>query len=891
MLEVGFESGCIKVISNDFESNSQKITESVRELAQSVWLGDESGASSDNFEKYYGLNKKETQIFVDKGNMPDSFVNRYLTKELKNCYWWFLKKLPNVLWHEKKPDTSEDLAKAILKKQIYEVECSICKKHYFMDETSICCVRRRLCSGAQCLSTTLKDKKCEYRNLCTVNNESHTLQLLNTQLMRVEELTNPLSYYGGGENSGLTISYIADIHLLHHLSDDELSMDELIRRYVRNLYDSMSETGIILFAGDISSRADVTMLFYKAFVKYEDYLYYKKKKRILLGLQHELSIAKEKEADCKKRIKYLEKYIVLLKNGFSKYFDFKAITTYKKSFHKDDSWATTIACYKNIPVHEREMKKFSNKFDEELDFLASKLDQLDDLQDYYEEVLEENAELIQKASELENHYGKAANLLSVHDICSNKHRLLSETHDIFVVLGNHEYIGFESVTDAISFYKKEFGKLGIKLLHNEYSTIEEDEKKYVIYGGTGFAKYNEMYNANSLVCCDNFTREKEIAETEQFEKGYYEAKKIAKDEEACFICMSHYPIHDCMEKCDPDTIYFYGHNHQNFYCRNEKETVYADNQIGYKNPGVFFKTVSTGFEVNPYYALGDGMYETTIRDYLQFYKYIGEYVGEGTILYQRCQDDKATMYVIKRKGFYGFFIVNNNSGISKGISIVNGGITKKITKSTDLQWLFDNFEVVLLKYIQIMLPLRRAQEKISAEVKKLGLSGAIHGCIVDVDYYHHIMLNPMDGSITFYYSPFFGLVSTLSSFDEMISSMREHDVGLFASKRDYEMLQSQFNDMKEDTSVILNRVNESYLLEDANNATLHHNSKEQFVSRSDGMYGLSRRINPLQRLFSGHVLREFDISLAETQPVIAPKIKTVKTKAAIDAVAGTTKKE
>ena len=38
------------------------------------------------------------------------------------------------------------------------------------------------------------------------------------------------------------------------------------------------------------------------------------------------------------------------------------------------------------------------------------------------------------------------------------------------------------------------------------------------------------------------------------------------------------------------------------------------------------------------------------------------------------------------------------------------------------------------------------------------------------------------------------------------------------------------------------------------------------VSRTGKIYGLSRNINQLQRLFSGHVLRLFDLSLTETSP-------------------------
>lgn len=37
------------------------------------------------------------------------------------------------------------------------------------------------------------------------------------------------------------------------------------------------------------------------------------------------------------------------------------------------------------------------------------------------------------------------------------------------------------------------------------------------------------------------------------------------------------------------------------------------------------------------------------------------------------------------------------------------------------------------------------------------------------------------------------------------------------------------------------------------------------VSRRTGVYGVSRAVNPLQRLFTGHVLRDFDLRLIEVE--------------------------
>ena len=281
--------------------------------------------------------------------------------------------------------------------------------------------------------------------------------------------------------------------------------------------------------------------------------------------------------------------------------------------------------------------------------------------------------------------------------------------------------------------------------------------------------------------------------------------------------------------------------------------------------------MSTGLDVNPYFTLNDGLYETTIEDYLQFYKYLGESIGDGSLLYQRCQNDKASIYIIKRKGYYGFFIVNYNNGNSKGISIVNGGKTKKITKSTDLQWLFDNFEVVLYKYLKILAPLRNTQEQISKELKLLGLDGFIHGCIVDIDYYHHVMLNPIDGSMYYYFSSAPGFVRPLSSFNDVISSMKNMIINI--TFIDHDLLLSEFNNLKKNTTCLLSKIDKSYRLESFDESP-EFKEDEQSISLSSGIYGISRRVNPLQRLFTGRVLRDFDLKLVEYQPTIETNTKS-----------------
>ena len=361
--------------------------------------------------------------------------------------------------------------------------------------------------------------------------------------------------------------------------------------------------------------------------------------------------------------------------------------------------------------------------------------------------------------EWEEKYSKPIEDISVSDFESIK------LSNVYFILGNHDYIGFPNVQSCVEYYKQELSKYGVIVLHNEYV----ETNKYLIYGGTGFAKYDNEWNAHKLICCDNFTREDEIKETTFFEEGYKNALAYAKEKGLCFICAAHYPISACLNNLyDRETIYFTGHNHRNEYLKTNDKVLYADNQIGYENNNVFFKIATTGVEINPYNMLKDGLYQTTVEEYLQFYRYLGEGIGEGRLLYQRCQN--GNLYVVKRKGYYGFFIISKSKR-SKGISIVDGGKTKKLTTSTDISWICENFDIVVSKYLQILLPLRRAQDKLSKELKELGLDGTIHGLIVDIDFTHHIAINPMNGTMQFYYSSIWGMVMNLNSFDEVIQSL------------------------------------------------------------------------------------------------------------------------
>ncbi|MCI6782322.1 MAG: hypothetical protein MR594_01635, partial [Lachnospiraceae bacterium] len=85
------------------------------------------------------------------------------------------------------------------------------------------------------------------------------------------------------------------------------------------------------------------------------------------------------------------------------------------------------------------------------------------------------------------------------------------------------------------------------------------------------------------------------------------------------------------------------------------------------------------------------------------------------------------------------------------LSILNGGALKKLNIK-DLQYYYDNMDRVIAS---IEIPLKKYtvyQESIADEIRKIGGCGWIHGCIIDIDYYNHVYVNPVDMTVRSYWA-------------------------------------------------------------------------------------------------------------------------------------------
>ena len=342
--------------------------------------------------------------------------------------------------------------------------------------------------------------------------------------------------------------------------------------------------------------------------------------------------------------------------------------------------------------------------------------------------------------------------------------------NIFVVLGNHELWNSNfndteanTVESITKLYSDLFTDLGINLLNNDLiciknhriqklnsaqiATMSKQELRtfclnstLTIFGGTGFSGYNKVFNADLGLYRSTIKNLKDdLFYTKKFEIFYKKLSTCLNDFN--IICLTHMPKEDwTKEDYQKNWIYVNGHTHRNYYYISDTKTIYADNQIGYKNTHLMLKYFNLTREYDIFKEYKDGIYPVSVKDYLSFYLGLGLY----NIQFNR---KDGTIYMVKKDGFYCFFYKSTNGKTY----LLNGGQVRLI-RNQDLQYYYDKLSFYANALSKILTQYNDALKEISEQIKKIDGIGSIHGCIVDIDYWSHIYLNPLDGKITFYYA-------------------------------------------------------------------------------------------------------------------------------------------
>lgn len=413
---------------------------------------------------------------------------------------------------------------------------------------------------------------------------------------------------------------------------------------------------------------------------------------------------------------------------------------------------------------------------------------------------------------------------------------------IIVVLGNHELWGAGmdagDVDGRIAAYRKMLDSLGIVLLQNdmlvdgqlvtEEMIMDSDietlrnaciKRNRIILGGIGFSGYCKDFNAANGIYNGAMDLKEEEKRTKRFEKIYLKLKDALGKKQ--IVVATHMPKTSwSKDKYCPAWVYASGHTHKNEYYEGATYSLFADNQVGYKRKtfGLKHFRLSSTYDVFTYYE--DGLYQIKRSEYIDFYRGIGQ-----SIEFNRTG---GIILMLKREGFY-LFLFRSTEGQEK-LYLLAGGTLKKLERN-DEQYYFERM-IHYSRNINLMMDkYNKAIKTLSRMVKCLGGIGTVHGCIVDLDFYSHIYLNPIDGTVTPYYAESISRKWVYGSVRELLET---HCPGMLkrVSRVDHEIVP----------------LLDGAVMEDAKSAV------PQYITDTS-MYEPSRIIKALQYTTDGNVIR------------------------------------
>lgn len=381
---------------------------------------------------------------------------------------------------------------------------------------------------------------------------------------------------------------------------------------------------------------------------------------------------------------------------------------------------------------------------------------------------------------------------TAHSFTINKifYEILSKKcdRDIFVVLGNHELWEFNSVDEAVSAYRTFFDSLpNIYLLQNslyidrsgvvfdewfnnsgvdlqgggrktseerhkywmEQCIIPEDvlrrmsvdelrktclDSKAIVFGTIGFSPFNKDINALRGIY-RNAVETAALEEVLANEASDVYEKLIAALPNNHLVIASHMPLNEWTSLPYQDKwTYFSGHTHRNERVLDEGRHIYADNQVGHSGKRVKFNAVLVEDRYDYFAYYEDGIYDITEKDYRKFYYGVTKWMSSV----DKRGSDNHRIIMLKNRGIYLFLFQSSNGKLC----LLEGGKHREI-KNQNIEYYYDNM-ILLNQAVTESIKssgIGDFLEKISTFVKHIGGSGRIHGNIIDIDYYNHIMID------------------------------------------------------------------------------------------------------------------------------------------------------
>ncbi len=290
--------------------------------------------------------------------------------------------------------------------------------------------------------------------------------------------------------------------------------------------------------------------------------------------------------------------------------------------------------------------------------------------------------------------------------------------------------------------------------------------RMIMLAGIGFSGYNNEFNADNGIYQSTLTRDQEILESKKIEVLYNHflaATRTLKDR--VLVVVTHMPLENWKNNpaYEDGVIYISGHTHWNYFHDDGMQRIYADNQNGYHGRHPSLKCIYTDDIYDPFSSYSDGIYEITKTDYILFYR--------AKKMNMQLNRDFRTLYMLKKKGNYCFLA----RLVSGKLSILNGGRGSSLLVK-NVEFYYERMDKIINRLSSPLEQYMNIQKKVSEMVKSFGGTGRIHGCIVDIDFYNHIYINPVDLTIKGYYA--LNMIMKWV-YDSIPTMLKEHSPKLF----------------------------------------------------------------------------------------------------------------
>ena len=325
--------------------------------------------------------------------------------------------------------------------------------------------------------------------------------------------------------------------------------------------------------------------------------------------------------------------------------------------------------------------------------------------------------------------------LSIAPVVQNEIIIFEEVH-----LGDDNASLFR--VPYIWYHKKRIPyEIAIKMTAEELSN-HMSSARMIMVAGIGFSAYNKEFNADNGIYRTTLSRDQEILESRKFEVLYdrfIEATKKLKDR--VLAVATHMPLENwrSVPVYEDGIIYISGHTHRNYFHDDGMQRIYADNQNGYYGRHPSFKCVYTDDIFDPFSSYPDGIYEIPKIDYIRFYR--------AKKMNMQLNRNFQTLYMLKKKDYY-CFIARLQSG---KLSILNGGNVQSLSVN-NVEFYYERMDKLIARLSTPLNHYMEIMSEVSEAVKSFGGTGSIHGCIVDIDFFNHIYINPNDLTIKGYYA-------------------------------------------------------------------------------------------------------------------------------------------